>query len=88
MVREGADDLGVVAIGVRRLAAELGTTTVQVRSLLARLVRQGILVEIGPGVHALAGSPAAVPPDEPDPPAPRTPPHRALHDGTGSPLLW
>jgi hypothetical protein len=93
-LRAGADDLGVVAVDVRRLAADLGTTTVQARALLTRLVRAGLLVKIGLGVHAVAGTPAAASPevlgtpDEPDLAAPRTPPHRALHDGTGSPLLW
>lgn len=79
---------GVVAVPVRELAKELGVTTVRARGFLRRLVRAGVLREIGLGVQALEGTPAATLDDEPDLQAPRTRPHRALHDGTGSPLLW
>lgn len=82
-----ADGDGLIAVSPRRLAAELDLTTVSARALLLTLVDAGALHEVGRRVYALAGSGAAD--DEPPPqPEPRTPPHDAVHEGTGSPLLW
>lgn len=82
-----ADADGLVAVDVRRMAGELDLTTVAVRAVLAQLVEAELIQEVGRRVYALAGSRAA-PTDEPEPPGPRTPAHDAVHEGTGSPVLW
>ncbi len=82
-----ADADGLVAVDVRRMAGELDLTTVAMRALLAQLVEAELILQVGRRVYALAGSRAAHL-EEPEPPGPRTPPHDAVHEGTGSPLLW
>jgi hypothetical protein len=86
-----ADAEGLVGVDLRALAAELDLTTVATRALLVALVEDGAVHEVGRRVYALAGSPAVAFAATADPaplPGPRTPPHDAVHEGTGSPLLW
>lgn len=85
-----ADDDGIVAPPARQLAAALGWSTVVVRGRLAELVHRGALVAVGARALAVAGTPGAALADGDDdgPVGPRTPLHDAVHEGTGSPLLW
>jgi len=84
-----ADADGLVAVDLRELAAELDLTTLATRALLVALVEAGAVSEVGRRVYALAGSAAmALVGGQPQQPEPRTPPHDAVHEGTGSPLLW
>lgn len=88
-VRGAADADGLVAVGVRGLAGALGSSTVATRRRLAALEREGALVSVGTGVLALPGSrAAALEAHGDDDVAARTPPHDAIHEGTGSPFLW
>lgn len=88
-VRGDADADGVVAPSARRLAVALGWTTAAVHGRLATLVRLGALVPVGAGALAAAGTAGAARSEQGErPPAPRTPVHDAVHEGTGSPLLW
>ena len=82
-----ADADGLVAVDLRSLAAELDVTTLTARALLTALVEAGALGGVGRRVWALDGSRADAG-DPSQPPEPRTPPHDAVHEGTGSPLLW
>lgn len=83
-----ADPEGLVSVDLRTLAAELDLTTVAARALLVTLVDEGALCDLGRRVYALAGSRGTALADPAGLPGPRTPPHDAVHEGTGSPLLW
>lgn len=82
-----ADAEGLVTPRVRAVAAELGWTTVAVRGGVAALVRDGRLLAVGAGALALPGTPAGDLADT-GPAGPRTPVHDAVHEGTGSAVLW
>lgn len=86
-LRRTADAKGLLAPRVRAVAAELGWTTAAVRGGVAVLVREGRLLAVGAGALALPGTPAAGHLGT-EPPGPRAPVHDAVHEGTGSTVLW
>lgn len=87
-----ADADGLVAVDLRTLAAELDLTTLATRALLADLVEDRALRAVGRRVYAFGAAREDADDHLPEPPGPaagpRTPPHDAVHEGTGSPLLW
>lgn len=83
-----ADADGLVAVDLRALAAELDLTTVAARALLVELVEDGSVRAVGRRVYALAAAREEADDHPPELPGARTPPHDAVHEGTGSPLLW
>lgn len=87
-LRTQATEDGFVGVTYRSLAATLGISTVAARALVGRLVAGGQLVPVGWNVHAVAGTTGARYAVEPEPAAPRTKPHDAVHLGTGSAILW
>lgn len=92
-LRGDATDDGLVCLDARAVARRVRRRTPTVRGHVQQLVEAGLLVPIGAGTLAFAGTPAAAfaASDDgglDDEPLPRTDPHPSLHDGSGSPRLW
>lgn len=87
-LRATATDEGFVSVAHRSLAASLGLSTVTARALVGRLVAGGQLVPVGWEVHALADTSGVRYATEAEPAGARTEPHDAVHQGTGSAILW
>jgi len=87
-LRGQATHEGFVGVTYRSLAATLGISTVAARALVGELISAGQLIPVGWDVHALTGTPGARYAAEAEPPGPRAEPHDAVHQGTGSAILW
>jgi hypothetical protein len=89
-LRTAADEDGLVCPRWRDLAGTLGVPIRTLRRRLVELVSRGALLAVGVDTYALPGTSAATlsAGEEPHPPAPRLPPHDAVHDLPGWMLPW
>ncbi len=90
-LRGDATDDGLVCLDARSVARRVRRRTPTVRGHVQQLVEAGLLVPVGAGALAFAGTPAAAFAADDglgDEPLPRIDPHPSLHGETGSPRLW